>query len=70
MVFHLQSVNKATNDVLEEPHLTMAKKAGKSKSEFKAVMLVFFDIHGIAYMGCLKVKLIITTIPQSINDAT
>ncbi|UYV80087.1 hypothetical protein LAZ67_18001644, partial [Cordylochernes scorpioides] len=35
---------------LEEPKLAAAEKARMTKSKFKAMMMVFFDIRGIVYV--------------------
>lgn len=51
MVFHLQSVKKATINALEEPEFPKAKTTPMSKSKFKAVTIVFFNIHGIVYIN-------------------
>lgn len=38
---------------LEESRFTKQKKAQMSKSKFKTVMIVFFDIWGIVHIDCL-----------------
>ncbi|KAJ8959220.1 hypothetical protein NQ318_022482 [Aromia moschata] len=50
MVFYLLPQNKAPIHALEEPELVEAKKASMSKSKFKAMMIVYFDIRGIVYV--------------------
>ena len=42
---------------LKSPQSPRKKKARVSKSKFKTMMIVFFDIQGFTLIGCLKVRL-------------